>query len=80
MQVNSTNNWKFDKCSQGLILPLVDESNWNPVFRGILYFFALIYAFVGVSVVTDIFMGAVVTITSQTKKVYLAKYRMKKVY
>lgn len=66
-------------CPQGLIFPLLDESGWNPVGRAVLYFLALLYAFIGVSVVTDIFMGAVVTITSKTKKVYLAKYKVRKV-
>lgn len=66
-------------CPQGLILPLMDESGWNPAIRGTVYFVALLYAFVGVSVVTDIFMGAVVTITGQTKRVYLAKYKSKAV-
>ncbi|KAK6626785.1 hypothetical protein RUM44_009262 [Polyplax serrata] len=65
-------------CPQGLIFPLLDESGWNPVGRAVLYFLALLYAFIGVSVVTDIFMGAVVTITSKTKKVYLAKYKVRK--
>lgn len=66
-------------CPPGLILPIIDESGWNPVVRGALYFTALLYSFIGVSVVTDIFMGAVVNITSKTRKVYLAKSRNRKV-
>ena len=77
---NATNNNSTGGvCAPGLILPILDETEWNPIIRGILYFVFLMYAFIGVSVVTDIFMGAVVNITSKTRKVYLAKSRSKKV-
>lgn len=76
---NATVSNSSGVCSPGLILPILNEDGWNPIVRGILYFVALMYSFIGVSVVTDIFMGSVVVITSQTRKVYLAKSRSKKV-
>jgi len=68
-----------DYCPQGLLLPLMDESGWNRGLRATVYFLALLYAFVGVSVVTDVFMSAVVVITSKTRKIYLSKDKSKKV-
>lgn len=68
-----------DYCPAGLLLPLMDESGWNRPLRAIIYFFFLLYAFVGVSVVTDVFMSSVVAITSKTRKIYLAQTRSKKV-
>lgn len=68
-----------DYCAPGLLLPLMDESGWNRTIRAIIYFLFLLYAFVGVSVVTDVFMASVVAITSKTRKIYLAQTRSKKV-
>ncbi|KAL0275303.1 UNVERIFIED_CONTAM: hypothetical protein PYX00_003196 [Menopon gallinae] len=65
-------------CAPGLLLPMIDKGGWNPGARGVIYFIGLLYSFIGVSVVTDIFMGAVVNITSKTRKVYLAKSRNRK--
>ncbi|KAF4518915.1 hypothetical protein B566_EDAN006753 [Ephemera danica] len=61
-----------DKCFEGLILPILEEHGWNPAFRGVLYFFGLLYCFLGIAIVADIFMGAIETITSKTRKVFLA--------
>lgn len=41
-------------------------------FRAFLYFFALLYSFLGVSIVADIFMCAIEKITSKTKKIHIA--------
>ncbi|CAB0010225.1 unnamed protein product, partial [Nesidiocoris tenuis] len=41
--------------------------------RTALYFLALLYFFLGVAIVTDIFMASVEVITSKTKKLYLSK-------
>jgi solute carrier family 8 (sodium/calcium exchanger) len=43
----------------------------HPVLLGIFYFIGLMYLFVGISIVSDIFMEAIECITSQTKQVEL---------
>lgn len=62
---------KRDDCS-GLLLPLVFEENWSKEFRVIIYFFGLVYSFLGVSIVADIFMCAIEKITSKTKRIHIA--------
>lgn len=68
-----------DICPHALILPIFDERSWNTTFRAIIYLLAMFYFFLGVSIVTDIFMSSIEVITSTTRKVYLAKARNKKV-
>ena len=56
------------KCSDvGLILPLTNESDWSIAVRSVLYCIAMIYCFVGIAIVADIFMSAIETITSTTR-------------
>uniref|UniRef100_A0A0K8SFP5 Calx-beta domain-containing protein n=3 Tax=Lygus hesperus TaxID=30085 RepID=A0A0K8SFP5_LYGHE len=62
-----------DVCPPALMLPILDEREWNMTFRTILYFVALLYFFLGVAIVTDIFMSSIEVITSKTKKLYLSK-------
>ncbi|XP_076317519.1 sodium/calcium exchanger 3-like isoform X1 [Tachypleus tridentatus] len=65
------------KCKDGLLLPL-----WQPsgnlstgdiVARGIVYFFALAYMFVGVSIIADRFMASIEVITSKEKEIVIKK-------
>ncbi|XP_064088795.1 sodium/calcium exchanger 1-like isoform X2 [Macrobrachium nipponense] len=67
----------FSKCNPGLILPV-----WNPqeglttgdrVARAIVYFVAMVWLFIGVSIVADRFMGSIEMITSQEKEVTVKK-------
>ncbi|KFD49443.1 hypothetical protein M514_09710 [Trichuris suis] len=61
---------KFDQCStEGLILPLVDESGWSLGARAVLYFVGLLYSFVGVAVLADAFMCSIERITSTKRRV-----------
>ena len=69
---NSSFCGKKDECSQGLILPLVFEETWPRGARACLYFVGLLYSFLGVSIVADIFMCAIEKITSKTKKIHIA--------
>ena len=57
--------------SGGLVLPLFgdDELEWGRTVLGILYFLGMIWAFMGVGIVADVFMEGIETITSQTKKI-----------
>lgn len=65
-------------CTDGLILPcwlpLQDVSIAEKVGRGILYFLALAYLFIGVSIISDRFMAAIEVITSQEREVTIKKH------
>lgn len=60
-----------DEC-QGMVLPLFLEITWSTSFRAALYLIGLLYSFFGISIVSDLFMGAIEKITSSTKKITLA--------
>jgi len=60
-----------DDC-QGMLLPLVLEITWSRQFRAVLYFVGLLYSFLGIGIVSDLFMGAIEKITSKTKQVAIA--------
>ncbi|KTG02291.1 hypothetical protein cypCar_00016251 [Cyprinus carpio] len=65
-----------DSCSEGVVLPI-----WNPqnpsvgdkVARAIVYFVALIYMFLGMSIIADRFMSSIEVITSQEKEITIKK-------
>lgn len=66
-----------DECSKDalgtLMLPILNEATWNHGFRTFLYVVALLWCFMGVAIIADVFMCAIETITSKTKKVKVAK-------
>ena len=55
-----------------MVLPLFWEITWSQGARGTLYLVGLLYSFFGISIVSDLFMGAIEKITSSTKKITLA--------
>jgi len=55
----------------GLVLPLVFEEAWSTELRAFLYLFGLLYSFLGISIVADVFMCAIEKITSKTKRIHL---------
>ncbi|CAH1393389.1 unnamed protein product [Nezara viridula] len=64
---------RSQRCQDGLLIPA-----WRPitgiapierVTRGLVYFFLMLYLFIGVSIVSDRFMSAIEVITSQERKV-----------
>ncbi|XP_076836366.1 solute carrier family 8 member 4a [Brachyhypopomus gauderio] len=65
-----------DSCSEGVVLPV-----WNPqnpsvgdkVARAIVYFVALVYMFLGMSIIADRFMSSIEVITSQEKEITIKK-------
>ena len=65
------------KCVDGLVIPawqpLSNVSSGDVFARGFIYFLALIYLFIGVSIVADRFMAAIEVITSQEKEVTITK-------
>ena len=52
---------------------MVFEESWNPAFRAIVYLIGLLYSFLGVSIVADIFMCAIEKITSKTKQITIPR-------
>lgn len=63
-----------DKCSEGtLLLPFLDESEWIEELRIFIYLVALLWCFMGVAIIADVFMCAIETITSKTKQVKVAR-------
>ena len=61
------------KCSHvGLILPLISEYTWSVEARATVYFIGLIWCFLGVAIVADVFMCAIEKITSKTTVVKVA--------
>ncbi|GAB6024200.1 hypothetical protein CHUAL_008901 [Chamberlinius hualienensis] len=65
------------KCRNGLILPKWPGDDilsvGDRISRGLIYFIALCYLFVGVSIVADRFMAAIEVITSQEKEITLKR-------
>ena len=57
---------------EAMVLPLFIEVTWPHALRAALYLIGLLYSFFGISIVSDLFMGAIEKITSSTKKITLA--------
>ncbi|KAI0224361.1 Sodium/calcium exchanger 2, partial [Lamellibrachia satsuma] len=71
---NYSNGWVVevlgdsqDQCDSYLLLPA--ENLWSRGVRGFLYILALLYLFMGVAIVSDIFMFAIEVITSKRKTI-----------
>ncbi|CAB1420147.1 unnamed protein product [Pleuronectes platessa] len=64
------------KCHEGIILPIwhpEDPSMGDKIARVIVYFVAMIYMFLGVSIIADRFMAAIEVITSQEREVVIKR-------
>uniref|UniRef100_A0A3Q3F4V4 Solute carrier family 8 member 3 n=1 Tax=Labrus bergylta TaxID=56723 RepID=A0A3Q3F4V4_9LABR len=64
------------KCRPGIILPIwypEDPSMGDKIARVIVYFVAMIYMFLGVSIIADRFMAAIEVITSQEKEIIIKR-------
>lgn len=64
------------KCQQGIILPIwypEDPSLGDKIARVIVYFVAMIYMFLGVSIIADRFMAAIEVITSQEREIVIKR-------
>uniref|UniRef100_A0A3B4H0I8 Solute carrier family 8 member A3 n=1 Tax=Pundamilia nyererei TaxID=303518 RepID=A0A3B4H0I8_9CICH len=64
------------KCHTGIILPIwypEDPSMGDKIARVIVYFVALIYMFLGVSIIADRFMAAIEVITSQEREIVIKR-------
>ncbi|XP_059208940.1 sodium/calcium exchanger 3 [Centropristis striata] len=64
------------KCNPGIILPIwypEDPSMGDKIARVIVYFVAMIYMFLGVSIIADRFMAAIEVITSQERELVIKR-------
>ena len=52
-------------CASWLLLP--GENLWGAGIRGFLYILFMFYLFIGIAIISDIFMGAIEVITSKKK-------------
>jgi len=70
----------FNGFQQGYFAPIFapDEWDWDPGLRGFLYFIGMFWSFLGVSIIADIFMGSIETITSSYRKVVVSKGKSKR--
>ncbi|XP_078068439.1 sodium/calcium exchanger 1b isoform X3 [Mustelus asterias] len=63
-------------CNEGVILPIwypQDPAVGDKVARAIVYFVAMIYMFLGVSIIADRFMSSIEVITSQEREITVKK-------
>ncbi|CAG9532090.1 unnamed protein product [Cercopithifilaria johnstoni] len=74
---NHTKINAITNCVDGLIIPI-----WRPfqhltignrIFRGIIFFFIIVYVFLGVSIVADRFMSSIEVITSKERTVRIKR-------
>ncbi|XP_046717922.1 sodium/calcium exchanger 3 isoform X1 [Silurus meridionalis] len=69
--VNETCSDEASKCKPGILLPIwypENPSTGDKMARVIVYFVAMIYMFLGVSIIADRFMAAIEVITSQERE------------
>jgi len=57
---------------KGMALPIFNETTWDWRFRAVLYLLGLLYSFLGISIVSDLFMSAIEKITSKSKEIHIA--------
>ncbi|XP_035388654.1 sodium/calcium exchanger 1b isoform X2 [Electrophorus electricus] len=65
-----------NECAPGVILPVWEPQNpsfGDKVARATVYFVALVYMFLGVSIIADRFMASIEVITSQEKEITIKK-------
>ncbi|XP_067091820.1 sodium/calcium exchanger 1-like [Osmerus mordax] len=65
-----------EPCSKGVVLPIWEPQNpsfGDKVARATVYFVALAYMFLGVSIIADRFMASIEVITSQEKEITIKK-------
>ncbi|XP_059214818.1 sodium/calcium exchanger 1b isoform X2 [Centropristis striata] len=76
VSTNKTECSKPEKCARGVVLPIWEPQNpsfGDKVARATVYFVALVYMFLGVSIIADRFMASIEVITSQEKEITIKK-------
>ncbi|XP_053392824.1 sodium/calcium exchanger 2-like isoform X2 [Mercenaria mercenaria] len=70
MSTCNVNN--YECADAGLLLPLVNEYTWSIGARAFIYIVGLLWSFMGVSIIADMFMESIEMITSKKQKVQVA--------
>ncbi|XP_019743685.1 sodium/calcium exchanger 1 isoform X4 [Hippocampus comes] len=76
VSTNKTDCSKAAECTPGVMLPVWEPMNpsfGDKVARATVYFVALVYMFLGVSIIADRFMASIEVITSQEKEITIKK-------
>ncbi|XP_013873016.1 sodium/calcium exchanger 1 isoform X2 [Austrofundulus limnaeus] len=76
VSTNKTECSKAEQCEKGVLLPVWEPRNpsfGDKVARATVYFVALVYMFLGVSIIADRFMASIEVITSQEKEITIKK-------
>uniref|UniRef100_A0A8C2WHH3 Solute carrier family 8 member 1b n=1 Tax=Cyclopterus lumpus TaxID=8103 RepID=A0A8C2WHH3_CYCLU len=76
VSTNKTECSKPEACTKGVVLPIWEPQNpsfGDKVARATVYFVALVYMFLGVSIIADRFMASIEVITSQEKEITIKK-------
>ncbi|XP_017285868.1 sodium/calcium exchanger 1b isoform X1 [Kryptolebias marmoratus] len=76
VSTNKTECSKAEQCERGVLLPVWEPRNpsfGDKVARATVYFVALVYMFLGVSIIADRFMASIEVITSQEKEITIKK-------
>ncbi|XP_061545723.1 sodium/calcium exchanger 1b isoform X1 [Phycodurus eques] len=76
VSANKTDCSKAAECLPGVMLPVWEPMNpsfGDKVARATVYFVALVYMFLGVSIIADRFMASIEVITSQEKEITIKK-------
>ncbi|XP_060896184.1 sodium/calcium exchanger 1b isoform X1 [Labrus mixtus] len=76
VSTNKTECSKPEACARGVMLPIWEPQNpsfGDKVARATVYFVALVYMFLGVSIIADRFMASIEVITSQEKEITIKK-------
>ncbi|XP_035982644.1 sodium/calcium exchanger 1b isoform X1 [Fundulus heteroclitus] len=76
VSTNKTECSKPEECANGVLLPIWEPQNpsfGDKVARATVYFVALVYMFLGVSIIADRFMASIEVITSQEKEITIKK-------
>ncbi|XP_045926496.1 sodium/calcium exchanger 1b isoform X1 [Micropterus dolomieu] len=76
VSTNKTECSKAEACAKGVVLPIWEPQNpsfGDKVARATVYFVALVYMFLGVSIIADRFMASIEVITSQEKEITIKK-------
>ncbi|XP_071964302.1 sodium/calcium exchanger 3-like isoform X2 [Antedon mediterranea] len=60
-------NADIEPCTSWLLLPA--ENLWSEGIRGFLYILAMVYIFIGIAIISDVFMCSIEVITSKKKTV-----------
>lgn len=62
----------YECADRGMALPFVSEFTWSIPARAFIYLLALLWCFMGVAILADVFMCAIEKITSKTRKITIA--------